>query len=53
MKLDVPPISTIDLLQPIQASPTEMPAKYTVLKRSQYFASCLALDEVDTVFDQA
>ena len=43
----------IGFLQPVNESPTEIPAMYTVMKRSQYFAHLLELPEVDCVYDQA
>ena len=48
-----PPKNTVGYLQPVNESPTQLPAMYTVLKRSQYFAQLIELQEVDTVFDQA
>ena len=49
----VPTPNTIGFLQPVNESPTEIPAMYTVMKRSQYFAHLLELLEVDCVYDQA
>ena len=45
--------SKVRFLQPVNESPTEVTAMYTVLKRSQYLAACMGLREVDCVFDQA
>ena len=46
-------MSKIGYLQPVNESPTELPAMYTVLKRSQHFGYTLGLSEIDCVFDQA
>ena len=53
LKEDIPTKNVIGYLQPVNESPTEISAVYTLLKRSQHFAYKLELNEVDCVFDQA
>ena len=49
----VPTQNSIDFLQPVNESPTETLAIYTVMKCSQYVAHLLEHSEVDCVCDQA
>ena len=49
----MPTANTIGFLQPVNESPTNVSAMYTVMRRSQYFAHLLELPEVDCVYDQA
>ena len=49
----VPTKSKVGYLQTVNESPNELKAMFTVLRRSQYFAQLLALQDVDIVMDQA
>ena len=49
LKESISPMHTLGYLQLVNESPTELPAMYTVLKRSHYYAHYLGLKDVDCI----